>query len=150
MSIPPFTIIKKAGLEPRYTFQETVIDYYLDVQIIRDIYFQLSGQNFKIGQASCKAFPRKADLIQECQRLITSYTTDPKLWDSTLAAQEKKRIAREKAAAKKAEKAAILKARIDEKVVLLNAMTDEEFSILQKAIALTVRHTRCTEESDSE
>ncbi len=144
----PFTIIKKAGREDRFTFQETPIDDYMDTQALRDVYFQLSGQSFKVGQASCKAFPRKGDLISECHRLIAAYISTPKLWETTLATQEKKRIDREKREAKKAAAAAARQARIDARVLELSTLSNEEFEILQAAMAKVIR-TSATE-SDSE
>ena len=148
MSVP-FAIIKRAGRESRFTFNETPIDDYLDGQALRDIYFQLSGQSYKVGQGSSKAFPRKGDLIQECERLITSYMATPALWEAALANQEKKMITREKAAAKKAAKAAALQARIDEQVAILSAMSDEDFEILQKAMAVAAARSRSAD-SDTE
>jgi hypothetical protein len=144
----PFSIIKKAGREDRFTFLDTPIDDYLDSQAVRDIYFQLSGQAFKVGQASCKAFPRKGDLINECHRLIVAYTSTPKLWENTLASQEKKRIDREKREAKKAAAAAARQARIDTRVLELTALSNEEFEILQAAMAKVIRAS--TSESDSD
>ena len=138
MSIP-FSVVKKASREDRYCFQDTPIDDYLDTQVVRNIYFQLSGQNYKIGQASCKAFPRKADLINECQRLIIVYLSSPKLWETTLATQEKKNIAREKREAKKAVSAATREASIETRVRELSALTNNEFEILQAAMSRVIR-----------
>ena len=73
----------------------------------------------------------------------------PALWEAALANQEKKMITREKAAAKKAAKAAALQARIDEQVAILSAMSDEDFEILQKAMAVAAARSRSAD-SDTE
>ena len=142
----PFSIVKKAGREDRFTFQDTPIDDYLTGQQLRDIYFQLSGQAFKIGQASTSAFPRKGDVINECHRLIIAYNDNPALWEVALATQEKKRIEREKREAKKAAVEAARQARIDARVAELAALSNDDFEILQAAMAKVIR----TPTSDSE
>ena len=144
----PFTIVKKAGREDRFTFLDTPVDDYLDTQALRDVYFQLSGQSFKVGQASCAAFPRKGDLIHECHRLIAAYIATPKLWETTLASQEKKRADREKREAKKAAAAAALQARIDARVLELAALSNEEFDILQAAMAKVIRTSATASDSE--
>jgi hypothetical protein len=146
----PFSISKLPGREDRYSFGDKPIDDYLDIQTLRNIYFQLSGESFKVGQLSCKKFPRKGDLILESHRLIKLYTLNPKSWTDIIVAQEKKIIAREKAAVKRAEKAVVLQARIDSKVAELTLLSNEEFEILQKAMAISVRISSEHSSSDSE
>jgi len=133
----PFTIVKKIGSEDRYTFKGIVIDDYLDLQGLRDIYFRLSGQEHKVGQKSCKSFPRKNDLILECHRLIKLYLTDIKEWNNVLFEQERKRVARERVAARKAKKLAI-QTRVDAKAALLITLSDEDFEIEQRALTLAL------------
>ena len=146
----PFTIVKKAGREDRFTFNDTPIDDYLTGQQLRDAYFQLSGQAFKVGQTTTGAFPRKVDLINECQRLIGAYVASPKLWDTTLENQEKKRAERERRAAKKAAAEAARELRIQTKAAELSALSSEEFEILQAAMARAVRMSSSPTSSDTE
>lgn len=150
MASLPFTIVKKAGREDRFTFNDTPIDDYLTGQQLRDVYFQLSGQAFKVGQTTTAAFPRKVDLINECHRLIGAYVVSPKLWTSVLEVQEKKRVERERRAAKKAAAEAARELRIQTKAAELSALSSEEFEILQAAMARAVRMSSSSTSSDSE
>lgn len=148
----PFSITKKTGLKDRFLFNGTAVDEYLDAQSLRDMYFRLSGQSYKVGQSSCKAFSRKDALIEECQRLIRLYLEDPAIWSTVLTEEatkdktrEARRIAREKASIRKAARLAAIHARIEERAAALIAMSDLDFEIEQKAMerALTL-HSRST------
>ena len=134
----PFKIIKKAGHEDRYIFQDTLIDDFLTAQTLRNFYFTLSGQEDRIGQTYCKEFTRKDRLINECKRLILSYITNPDEWFEIIDMQEKERIKHEKRLMREKKKADALAARkilINEKIKELSMMTYKEFEILQIAIA---------------
>lgn len=138
MSVP-FEIIKKAGHEDRFIFQGTLIDDFLSAQTLRNFYFGLIGQEYKINQTYCKEFSRKDSLINECKRLIRNYITSPKEWIDILDAQEKERIEREKREKREKKKAAVLavrKALISEKVKELSVLSIDEFEILQIAMVI--------------
>lgn len=134
MSVP-FRIIKKAGHEDRYTYDGILIDDFLSAQELRDIYFTLSGQVYKVGQTFCKEFTRKSTLIDECKNLIDLYISIPDVWSTVLENQEAERIEREKLERKNKELVA-RKHMIKKKVEELSKLTRDEFDILQTAMEI--------------
>jgi hypothetical protein len=135
----PFDIIKKSGHEDRYIFEDTLIDDFLTAQVLRDFYFILSGQSYKVGQTYCKEFTRKSDLISECKNLIKIYIASPAVWKNVLAVDEEKRKEHEKREMferKKKEELIKRKAIIAKKVEELSKLSRDEFEILQTAMEI--------------
>ena len=134
----PFSFQKKAGMADRFLYNGVVIDEYLSIQELRDTYFCLAGESFKVGQKSCSKFPRKADLIAESCRLIVLYVTEPSLWDITLQKEKEKLEKKVVNAEKKAAKAAAEQLKIEEEAQRLAALSSKEFELLQKAMAYMI------------
>ncbi len=136
MSLPfSISIQKLSGREDRILYNGTPIDSYLTVDEARTIYFELSAQTSKKDQKSCSKFPRKADLIDECIRLVRLYDKTPQEWEHAVNKEKMKLVTKEKNQAKKAAKEAARKALIDECVaVLRTTMTVDDLKIHYEAI----------------
>jgi hypothetical protein len=136
----PFTIKKKAGHEDRYAYEETLIDTFLSAQELRDVYFKLSGQSYKVGQTTCVKFPNISALIREIKRLILLYINEPAKWQEALNSQEKAIERRHR------------KNYIKDLVEKYDSAPDDEIDMLYRAI-LMIRNKRKitdTKMSDSE
>ena len=136
----PFAIKKKSGHEDRYSYEENLIDTFLSAQELRDIYFKLSGQSYKVGQTNCAKFPNISALIGEIKRRIILYTNEPAKWQEVLDSQEKAIERRHR------------KNGINVLVETYDSTPDDELDMLYRAI-LIIRNKRKitdTNSSDSE
>lgn len=136
MSSKLFTITKKSGLSDRYAFNSIIVDEYLTAQELRDVYFQLIGKSDKVGQKTTSKFPRKDDLITECQRLIRLYDATPSEWSKVLQEQSEREARLQR------------KAKINECILKFESTETDELEIMQIAIR-TILNKRNTASSAS-
>ncbi len=122
-------------------------------QELRDAYFELSGQSFRVGQGSCSAFSTKAALIGEIHRLLNLYEARPEAIAEVAAAEKEKALRHAEKLRLKAEKAAAAEAAaeaaaakidaVEKKASEFMALDDNALEIILAALA-TIQTRRPT------
>jgi hypothetical protein len=115
-------------------------------QELRDAYFELSGQSFRVGQGHCSAFSTKAALITEIHRLLDLYAVRPEAIAEVAAAEKVKAVKHAEQLRRKAEKAEAAAAKIaavEKKTSEFMALDDNALEIILAALA-TIQARRPT------
>jgi hypothetical protein len=124
--------IARTAVVRSYTHNGKEMSLALSAQELRDAYFELSGQSFRVGQ-TYSSFGKKEALLAEIKRLIELYAARPEAI-AEVAAKEK--VAAAKHAEKLQRKAAkeLRKAEVEKKSTELMALDDGQLEILLAAL----------------